>query len=454
MDLFQREPLAQDRRAALLTVVLLCVAAVATLPVATVKLPDWPALVALIIGGQCIIQLVAAWILLMQYRTTLFVPVAMYAVIESWSAVMMLVFFGSLPGIVNAQGFDAAHVRAWTYAVWGTGSTFLTLVYHWSLRRARTKSERSQKRFLAIVATTAAVCAIAWIVFGFRLHLPAILSTPGQPHRPLFYVAVAYFYSLVVVVIVSHLRTTKLATALDLAFAITIVGSNLASFSSFAGSGSYSIGFYTARFEVFVASSSMLVALLVQTGRIYESLRRENRQLSQQVFLDGLTGIANRRSFDERLKKSLVEIREKGTALIMMDIDNFKLYNDYFGHHRGDDCLKKVASAMALQLTRATDFVARYGGEEFAVVLLAADEAGAQAVAEKIRTAVEDLAIPQAPGAEHPVVTLSLGVFVAQEPTEDPSAVVARADLALYRSKKRGRNMTVVYDSALEQALG
>lgn len=175
-----------------------------------------------------------------------------------------------------------------------------------------------------------------------------------------------------------------------------------------------------------------------------EQLREANQRLERLSQLDGLTGIANRRAFDEALAHEWRRCGrgEAPLALVMIDIDCFKDYNDQFGHQRGDQCLRIVSRALREELHRAGDFVARYGGEEFGVLLPGMETPAAAAFAEKLRARVEALAIPQAPHApQAAVVTISAGV-ASLVPQRDsaPGALVEAADRALYRAKREGRN--------------
>ena len=181
--------------------------------------------------------------------------------------------------------------------------------------------------------------------------------------------------------------------------------------------------------------------------RVLEELKREleqkNAELARLSTQDGLTGLANRRRLDEVLDSECRRAhREKSPlSLLMTDVDFFKKFNDSYGHQAGDDCLRQVASALALALRRPADVAARYGGEEFAVVLPNTDSAGACKVAEVIRASVEALQIPHAASEDASQVTLSLGVAtmeLGEDP--DPKALIQRADSALYRSKHNGRN--------------
>lgn len=174
-------------------------------------------------------------------------------------------------------------------------------------------------------------------------------------------------------------------------------------------------------------------------SRVRDSLR----VLQQLSAVDGLTGIANRRHFDAQLEREWQRALRNGTplALVLMDIDYFKEYNDRNGHPAGDQCLKQVAGILR-DVTRApTDLMARYGGEEFVSLLPETDEAGAGAVAQRVMEQVENLQIrhPASQVADH--ITLSIGICSMRvEAGMDSAPLVAAADAALYRAKRRGRN--------------
>lgn len=172
-------------------------------------------------------------------------------------------------------------------------------------------------------------------------------------------------------------------------------------------------------------------------------LAEANRTLKKLSSLDGLTGIANRRSFDEVLHKEWNRsIRSgKSLGLIMLDIDFFKLYNDHYGHQGGDDCLKQVASGLASAVHRDSDFLARYGGEEFSAILPDTDIKGAANVAEEMRLAIKDLKIEHAKSKVDDIVSISIGVSaVIPQRDTDSEILIAAADQALYKAKEAGRN--------------
>lgn len=183
-------------------------------------------------------------------------------------------------------------------------------------------------------------------------------------------------------------------------------------------------------------------------------LEAEWRRLSR---MDGLTGIYNRRAFDEILTRELrrAQRNHKPLALIMIDIDAFKLYNDKYGHQRGDETLRAVAHALEAGAVRGGDHVARYGGEEFAVIMADTDEPGAVQVAEQLRQAVEALAIPHEANPAAPHVTISMGVYSAVPDHDDvPAQLVQRADGCLYKAKHTGRNRVVAYEASHSPAAG
>lgn len=164
-------------------------------------------------------------------------------------------------------------------------------------------------------------------------------------------------------------------------------------------------------------------------------------QLDALSRIDSLTGLANRRQFDQSLRDAWERARRsgQGIALLMVDIDCFKDFNDRYGHPAGDQCLRLVAATLAGCAVRSTDRVARYGGEEFAVVVASSPLDGAPALAERMRHAVEQLQLPSAESGRP--VTISIGVgTVSLVLDADPEALLAAADAALYAAKRGGRN--------------
>ncbi len=191
-------------------------------------------------------------------------------------------------------------------------------------------------------------------------------------------------------------------------------------------------------------------ALLVLNERLAEM----NRELERLSVTDSLTGLANRRFFNEFLHREwLRDQREQQPfSVIMVDIDHFKKYNDHYGHIEGDICLQKVSRALQGALCRAGDLLARYGGEEFVAILPHTNILGAAELAAAFHSHIRKLAIPHETSPVSTTVTISVGVAnVTPNQSISPSQVVATADKALYRAKQAGRNQSVIAKDFTEE---
>lgn len=185
--------------------------------------------------------------------------------------------------------------------------------------------------------------------------------------------------------------------------------------------------------------------------RTHLTLKYQADLLRSMVFIDGLTGVANRRRFDECLKVEWNRCRRSRIplALFMIDIDHFKRYNDLYGHQAGDACLQKVAAILSEHAGRSYDLVARYGGEEFACLLPGIDLPTALGKGQKMVKVLFDRALPHAASDTAPVVTVSLGVAVVIPGMDrQPEALVAAADAQLYEAKESGRNRVCAQELA------
>lgn len=178
-------------------------------------------------------------------------------------------------------------------------------------------------------------------------------------------------------------------------------------------------------------------------------LRDQALELRSQTFSDGLTGIANRRHFDVAIEKEIRRAKRAGTplSLLMIDIDFFKAYNDHYGHQQGDDCLIKVAGALAQMLRRPQDMIARYGGEEFAVILPEMDREQSMRMAEAMRVAVVDMKVPHEESEHDEHVTVSIGLATHTGDVGDIAFLVGAADRALYSAKRAGRNRVGLHEA-------
>jgi two-component system chemotaxis family response regulator WspR len=192
---------------------------------------------------------------------------------------------------------------------------------------------------------------------------------------------------------------------------------------------------------------------LLQRNAAYRALRESqqklqesNLELQRLTNTDGMTGIANRRYFDEYLAAEWRRARREQSPLsmLMIDVDNYKLYNDTYGHVAGDNVLRQVASAIDTSCHRPADLAARFGGEEFAMILPSTSPGGARLLAEKVRRAVEDLRIPHDVSSAADRVTVSVGCATIVPTGDEPATqLIERADLAMYSAKEKGKNRTM-----------
>ncbi|QLF93803.1 PleD family two-component system response regulator [Pseudomonas sp. ABC1] len=202
---------------------------------------------------------------------------------------------------------------------------------------------------------------------------------------------------------------------------------------------------------------------LQQRDEAYRALRESQQQLLETNLVlqrliksDGLTGLANRRYFDEYLEIEWSRaLRDQSElSLLMIDVDYFKAYNDQHGHVAGDEVLRRVGEALSVSCTRASDLVARYGGEEFAVVMPGTTAGGARLQAEKVRRTVEAMGIPHELPTPGSAISVSIGIATVRPVLNlQPMSLVSRADEGLYLAKRGGRNQVAVATDKVEVPL-
>ena len=184
--------------------------------------------------------------------------------------------------------------------------------------------------------------------------------------------------------------------------------------------------------------------------QLVEELETERNIAQLNSITDSLTGLANRRYFDDVLRKEFYRSKRSGAvlSLIMLDVDYFKKFNDTYGHPAGDDCLRKIGNILQNTTNRVPDIAFRYGGEEFVMILPETEEEGAKILAEQIVQAVQVLAIPHSESDVSQYVTVSIGIVsVSAADSESPERVISLVDEAMYFAKNGGRNrIEVIYN--------
>ncbi|YAF95424.1 MAG: diguanylate cyclase domain-containing protein [Nodularia sp. CChRGM 3473] len=186
---------------------------------------------------------------------------------------------------------------------------------------------------------------------------------------------------------------------------------------------------------------------LLQQAQVYKQLEAANLALQHLANVDGLTGLANRRRFDDYLNTQWINLAQEQSplSLILCDIDFFKFYNDHYGHPAGDLCIRKVGTVLSHKAQKTQDLVARYGGEEFAVIMPHTHASGAFHVASAMQAGVRSLQIVHKGSAVSQYVTMSMGVATIIPTWESsPSDLIVAADQALYQAKEQGRNRIIL----------
>jgi diguanylate cyclase (GGDEF)-like protein len=450
VDLGEVPALPADRRRASALAAVIVVGALLVVPVISRPLgasyPIFSIVMALSISAIAI----TALLLWAQSRVTQSVPLTVLALGYELTAIVMIpyvMFYRGLWPQLGAWMSADTQTSGWMWVEWH--GLFICSVIAYYLARAAQADvpeldarsfRRLQQRFLwcgaAFLALT--VPSLIWIDGLPQLSVNGVLT-------PLF-TGISFAMSLgAAAAIVLAYRTSRFRSVLDLWLAVACL-SMFADVTLQHFARQFTAGWYASRVSILLAATAVLWVLLFQTANIYAQLVVTAERLRNESLTDVLTGLANRRSFDQRFAEMMRDCaREtRPIALLMIDVDHFKAYNDAFGHQRGDDCLRAIGAMLLNGAARARDLVARIGGEEIAVIMPEVDLLGALVVAERMRLAVQSAAIAQGPSASHPVVTISVGVTATRDPAKTTvDDLVRGADRALYRAKNAGRNRVV-----------
>lgn len=448
VDLGESPALPADRRRATAAAAVIALFALAVAPLVGRPLFSSYPIFAIVIALSISAIAVTAALLWAQARVTRSVPLAVLAVGYALTAIVMLPYMlfyrGLWPQLVQWVSADQ-QTSGWFWVEWH--ALFVCSVIAYYVARRRERADLDEAAFRTVCARLTWFGA-AWLAVTIPPliwidGLP-VLNTNGQITL-LFSVISATMSVAALAAIVLSYAVRRFGSVLDLWLAV-------ATFSFFADvtlqhfSHQFTIGWYASRVSILLAASAVLWVLLFQTATIYGQLMITAERLRNESLTDVLTGLANRRAFDQRFSEVMRDCARstRPVAMLMIDVDNFKVYNDTFGHQGGDNCLRAIAAMLMNNASRARDLVARVGGEEMAVIMPEVDLAGALVVAERMRASVAAAAIPQGPKALHPVVSISVGVAA----TRDPARVTVEdlmhsADRALYLAKASGRNRVV-----------
>lgn len=447
-----------ERRLAFGAMLLSLLAFAVMAPFAKEQLPAISAFIPIYQSALVVIDLITVILLLNQYISfnsrALFVLGCGYLFSASMTVVHTLTF----PGLFAPGGLLGAGPQstAWLYMLWHGGFPLFIIGYALIKRQEGDMSSLQPSGQQGRALVLACFCVLS-VVTGLALFatvgqdlLPAIMQGNRYTPSMIFVISTIWLFGLGALL---ALWLSKPHSVLDLWLMVVMTAWLIdVALSAMFNHGRFDLGFYAGRIYGLLAASFVLLVLLAESGMLYKQLVQLTATLQRLTTQDALTGIANRRAFDGALDAEWRRALRSGLplSLMMIDVDFFKGYNDRYGHIAGDKCLQAVAGALRLGMPRATDLVARYGGEEFVVLLAQTEVAMAAGLAERLRRAVEALALPSV-ASPLGFVTVSIGVagvhlqhagegrdFSAGE--GGPVQLIEAADHQLYVAKAVGRN--------------
>ncbi len=461
----------KDRRIVFAVAIASVLAFLAIVPFAKVPMAPLPAFIPFYQSALVFNDLVTAVLLFGQFSMLRSRALLLLAGAYLFTACMALAHALSFPGLFAPAGLLGAgpQTTAWLYMFWHGGLPLLVMAHALLRGRSFDVVPAGAGRFgvaVCIAAVLAGGCGLVLLAAAGEHALPVIMQ--GHGYAPAMAPVAAGVWLLSVAAAVTMWRRSS-HTVLDLWLVVAMFALSLdIALSAGLNAGRFDLGFYAGRIYGLLATSFVLVVLLLESNRLYALLvethksdRAKAAELRRLSTLDPLTRIANRRAFEETIDREWRRTLRHQTplCLIMIDVDCFKRFNDRYGHVSGDQCLRAVAQVLAGNARRSGELAARYGGEEFAVLLPHADAEKGRQVAQRICEEVRELDIPHETSTVARHVTISVGVAEASAMVIDgrvgelggeagqwpsPSLLVEHADAALYAAKSSGRNRVAV----------
>lgn len=433
----------KERWIAMVIAILMTVFAVFLVPISAESNPIMPAFLPVVSTLTTLTCLMTAYLLTTHWRLLQLSPLAIlasgYFFLGMCIIAQTLFFHGSGNG--ESLWGTTEQSSIWIWVLWHAIFPLYIMLYATTLWRKVTVTPFYAK--LIGWGTVFLFVDIVLAVTVFADQLPKVveeneytLLTQSNLGTIIFMLNALSAVYLVVV--------TKVQTRQDLWLSIVLLAYAIDVLLSLKGIGYYSLGFYGGRFYTAIGASTLFVVFIHNITLISRRLQDINSQLNELAMTDPLTGLANRRHFNDQLATYLKQSRRgnEPLSMLMIDVDHFKKYNDMYGHPAGDLCLQQVAAALQEELRRPLDLVARVGGEEFAAILPHTSKAGCRIIAERVLKRIRERQLPHLGNPASGIVTFSIGAATVDADEKEPSAevMIEFADRALYAAKNGGRN--------------
>lgn len=429
------EPSPGHRRAAALAAAILSLIGLVAAPFASTPLPVLPGLLPIVVGAALAAHLVTAALLFGQAYVLNRGGPAYLGAAYLFSAAIAVPYILTLPGVAASVPAEIAWSGSWANAawLWTVGQVGFAALVAWYARRS-TRDGTPPLRGI-VIAVLAAAVALALLLPGAK----ALVEGAGLGWLASALAELGVTLSSVAALVLLA-RRSPWGSLVDLWLGVALLAAVIDGALTVLGGERFSLGWYIGRGVSVLGVMVVLQAVLFEITALYHSA-------AVLAEADALTNLANRRRFDRVLAQEWLRAQREQTpiALVIIDVDYFKRFNDRYGHPAGDLCLREIAALLTAAARRPADLAARLGGEEFALLLPGTDEAGAAHIAWGLRAALIARGIPHADGLGGGV-TLSAGVADRRPaPTDfDSAALIDAADRALYRAKSEGRDRVAV----------
>ena len=437
------------RRAALISAVSLVLVATLATPLADLKMLMIPGYMTAFGSAMIIINLLLSALLFSKGAIQRRGDATRLGVAYLFVGIIFIPMVASFPGgIMPGSVIGTAISSVWLWSFWHAGFGLCIIRYAWFAARPAQRPASLKMEMAVVIATIAVLTVLSTCFLHF---LPTVL---GDGHTLFSGASGSIPVTILMILAVALVMVCRLRgrTPEELWLVVALVAAIFDVWLTYRGSDRFSLGWYFAKCGSVVTSLVVLLTSLHEVTQLYSRAAEANAVLTNLAQQDGLTGLCNRRYLDEIITMECRrgQRNERFMSLLMIDVDHFKKFNDYYGHLEGDACLRQVAALLQTCTRRPDDTAARYGGEEFVLLLPNTDTAGAMATAERLQKELRALACPHA-SSPFGIVTLSIGL-ASTDATSNITAMdlLAEADRALYRAKASGRDQISLANDALQ----